>query len=149
MAELNVDDPCFWFNDVLAARDEDEAILIKDCANGPTWPEPCCALFVQACAWLHVLILDYQIRTCVRVLILTACSCVWGGLEDGNPLNCTRNRKWCCLPHCLRDIRRKEPGLVTTVCAVGRKHAHVQHGLVVDNPIAKAGLVWMFERVAI
>ena len=27
MAELNVDDPSFWFDDVLAARDEDEAIV--------------------------------------------------------------------------------------------------------------------------
>ena len=27
MAHCNVDDPFFWFNDVLAARDEDEAIV--------------------------------------------------------------------------------------------------------------------------
>ena len=35
MAELNVDDPSFWFNDVLAARDEDEAIVV-DCYEAAT-----------------------------------------------------------------------------------------------------------------
>ena len=35
MAELNVDDPSFWFNDVLAARDEDEAI-VDECYEAAT-----------------------------------------------------------------------------------------------------------------
>ena len=35
MAELNIDDPSFWFNDVLAARDEDEAI-VDDCYEAAT-----------------------------------------------------------------------------------------------------------------
>ena len=35
MAELNVDDPSFWFDDVLAARDEDEAI-VDECYEAAT-----------------------------------------------------------------------------------------------------------------
>ena len=31
MADWNVDNPSFWFNDVLAARDEDEAIVHECC----------------------------------------------------------------------------------------------------------------------
>ena len=35
MADWNVDDPSFWFNDVLAARDEDEAI-VDECYEAAT-----------------------------------------------------------------------------------------------------------------
>ena len=35
MAELNVDDPSLWFNDVLAARDKDEAI-VDNCYEAAT-----------------------------------------------------------------------------------------------------------------
>ena len=35
MAELNVEDPSFWFDDVLAARDEDEAI-VDECYEAAT-----------------------------------------------------------------------------------------------------------------
>ena len=51
MAELNVDDPSFWFNDVLAARDEDEAI-VDECYEAATdvsdYAGSISALFVQA-----------------------------------------------------------------------------------------------------
>ena len=35
MADWNVDDPSFWFNDVLAARDEGEAI-VDECYEAAT-----------------------------------------------------------------------------------------------------------------
>ena len=113
MAELNVDNPSFWFDDVLAARDEDETIVdecyetatdalgyagsisegdsdtnqVELCDDQPAFCDDQHGLVgteigtMRPRAWLCVLILDQIIRTCMRVLLLAACSCTgWGGL---------------------------------------------------------------------
>ena len=98
MAERNVHDPLLRFEDVMAAGDEDEAI-VDDCyeaaTNASDYAGSISGVTVTTTKLnttqlqqprsrldgLHVLILETLIRARVCVLILTACHCRGGGVN--------------------------------------------------------------------